>query len=197
MTTSSVRLRLDTSQAQAELQRLVSTAQGAANQMGSSIRKKAFVGSALGGFAGSAFGRRRGGFGSMMGMGGASMLGSGGDILNASLSQLKNQLDKFLFGDKGPEARAATRAQDDIVKTMAMAAGLSGSVPPVAKDIFDARRQIFEAEEKGAQMIRTSDAFNPMGFSSGADNIGKYIDQAVTTFVTKIFASMSFGQMFK
>ncbi|MCA9327847.1 hypothetical protein KDA14_04935, partial [Candidatus Saccharibacteria bacterium] len=142
-------------------------------------------GGAMGGLAGRMLGGRGGLPGSL---GALSAMGSTGDILKAMFGQLGGQMDKFVYGDKGPEARAAMRAQDDIVKSMALATGLSGSIPPAAKDIFDARRQIFEAEEKGAQMIRTSKDFNPESINSKVEAI---IERGVTSFVGRLFGYMA------
>lgn len=166
-----VRLRLDTRDADAKLERTVKKGKRTAGEVSGLMRRT--IGKGLGYTgAGAAFGT---GLAAVRGDAQSGL----GSILGETFGGVGASLSESLFGDLDDKAAAAKRAREETIAAFSTIAGETGRVPPEARSFFTQVRALRETEERGRQMIERDDAFRGPGVQALLDRlitgIGEYI----------------------
>jgi len=184
-----VRVRLDTSLAKGDLDSLTTSARGAVNRIGGTIRQNvgAAVG-AVGGFAaGTATGLASGAMSSLRGPSQSTASALMGDTFGA----LATQIEMALFGDAGPKAKAAAGAREWMSNTFAFNVKTEEERTRLLP-YFKQRRDWLEKFEVGRQGFNSDDRFYA-GAMPGTDAIGRFAEvmgkvlkEAVQDLVNKI-----------
>lgn len=159
-----VRVRLDTTQAQAELDRLNRAGGDAGERIGREVRGALKKGlNAVG--VGAAFGA---GFAAIKG---ATQSGVG-DVFGETFGAISSGLNDFFLGTVDDESRAASRAREETSQAFALVAGVRGEIPPQARAFFETVKTVRLQEEKGRSLFAMDDAFRGPGLMSIIDRIG-------------------------
>ena len=148
--TTSFKIRLDSRQASAALQRLQLQAQNTAGRIGKGIRDK--VGSGLKSAVGGAT------FGVGVGTGLAAVRQSSssgiGDILSESFGPIGAKLNEWMLGKEDDEARAGRAAREEIKNAFAYQIGANdGKIPQGAYEMFDNIKKLRLQQEQGKSAI--------------------------------------------
>lgn len=158
-----VRVKLDTRAAKSDLADLTKTASGVAGKLGSGIQ------SALGS------GVRALGIGTAIGAGIAAVRGptAGGvsDLMGEAFGGIGAQIENFAFGDLAPQARASQSAREETKNAFATITGITGSIPPSARNFYEQTKQRMLETEKGKAMFERDDQFRGPGFAEIATKI--------------------------
>lgn len=143
-----VRVVIDTSQAKADLAALTKVGERSGGAIGSRIRKSIISGM---------------GFGVGVAAAKAALTGptsSGiGDVFGEAFGAWGAQLDNWVFGDMGPEARASRRAREESIAGFGFQAGMAGAVPPGAKEHYNQLKSFYTNEEKGRKLFEMDKDF--------------------------------------
>lgn len=177
-----IRVRLDTTQAKADLAELNREGERASEEVSAS-------------FSDSLLGRG-------IKYAGAAAIGAGvyqiakptvgglGDLLGESLGGIGADLAQFVFGDLDEKARGAQRAREETKDAFAMIAGTRGSIPPEARAFFAGISRLRVQEERGREMFDRDDAFRGPGIGALVERImsgiGKMIAEAAETIANKL-----------
>lgn len=174
-----VRLRLDANPAKREMSGLVREGFRTAGKINAGIRGT--IGRGLGAV----------GLGAGVGTGlqairGATESGFGA-VVGETFGALGAQLEDFLLGDLGADARAAKTTRDDVIRTFAYQAATmnngEGGVPQEAKNYQQSLYSLNRQFEKGRKIIESDkDMFGP-GIGDVLVRIGKVIGQELTKAV--------------
>lgn len=161
-----IRVRLDTSQAQADLRALRTDVESAAGRVGDRIRES--VG----------FGMRSIGLGNAPGTVMSTLRGateSGfGDVAGEALGPYAGMLERFVFGDLSADARASQRAREETMDAFATVAGMRGSIPQEARTYFAQVKALHMQSETGRQLFRSDKEF----FGAGpGELIDRFVDK--------------------
>lgn len=149
--TTSFKIRLDSRQASAALQRLQLQAQNTAGRIGKGIRDK--VGSGLKSAVGGAT------FGVGVGTGLAAVRQSSssgiGDILSESFGPIGAKLNEWMLGKEDDEARAGRAAREEIKNAFAYQIGAdkNKTIPAGAYEMFDSIKKLRLQQEQGKSAI--------------------------------------------
>ena len=177
-----VRVRLDTSQAKAELDNLTHDAAKTAGKVGSWVRGKVSRGLGLVGL------------GTAVGTGIAAIRGATeggiGDVFSEALSPLGTQLERALLGDLSLDARASKAAREETIQAFGAIAGAQNRVPPEARSYFAAIKGLRMQEENGRRLFEANtDFFGPgIGDVLGRimQGIGELLSKAVDQLADKL-----------
>lgn len=145
MEEAKIRVRLDTAGATAQLKSLVQDASQTAGRVGAGVRSalgKGVGAIGLGGLGGQALGAIR-----------APTEASSSDIISESFGGIATWLERQIYGDLGPEARASRRAREAVRDTFAYQADILGKTPPAATAQYNSLMEIMRREERGKQII--------------------------------------------
>lgn len=151
------RVRLDTSQAKAELKGMTREAEREAGKTSFSIRNAVKRGMGLIG-VGAAIGT------GISTVRAASQSGLG-DIIGESLSSVGANLAQFLFGTLDEDARASKAAREETIQAFGAVAGRNNAIPPGAEAYYAQVKGLRLQEEKGRQLFEqdTSGRFHGPG----------------------------------
>lgn len=161
-----IKVRVDTTQAKADLRALGRDMDGAGRSVGRGVGR-AGVGRAAAA-AGSRFGLGAlglgaagiiGGAGAVVGglaLGGAVAAGGAGIArgVGHSMQPLMEKFDTLLFGQSGPNIRGADRALQETVSAFGPAIGAGGASVADARQFFDQVSELRTQEERGAKELR-------------------------------------------
>ncbi len=177
-----IRVRLDTTQAKADLASLNREGERAAEEMST-----AFGDSVLG------KGLKYAGAGVVAAAGyqlAKPTLGGLGDMMGESLGGIGANIAQLVFGDLDEKARAAKRAREETQDAFALVAGARGSIPPEARTFFNAVSKLRIQEEAGREMFARDDQFRGPGIGSLVDRImsgvGRMIADAAETIADRL-----------
>lgn len=163
-----VKVRLDTSQAQASLDALhhegVRTGQGVSADLRDSVLGRGLR--ALG--VGAAFGTG-------MQMVQASTQSGIGDIAGETFGVIGQKLNDFFLGTMDDESRASSSAREQMIQTFALADQVRGQgISPQARAFFETIKTVELQKEKGRSMFQADDKFYGPGIG---ELIGKITDK--------------------
>lgn len=181
-----IRVRLDTSQAKAEMEGL--KRKGAATSKSLSAKVRESLGSSLGGFSASAL--AGGAVGGAVGALRGSSAGGAGDILGDTFGPIGAQLNELFLGSADDEARARRTARDDTVQTFAAVVGQSGVVGPQVKTYFDQVSGIELQKERGKSLIESDPRFGGNETTDFIDKLATAIGDAIGTAFTSLFGPL-------
>jgi hypothetical protein len=179
-----VRVKLDTRHAKSDLADLTKTAGGVAGKLGSGFQ------SALGS------GVRALGIGTAIGAGIAAVRGAtaGGvsSVLSETFGGIGAQLEHFVLGDLAPQARASHSAREETKNAYATIAGITGSIPPSARNFYEQTKQrMFEAE-KGKAMFDRDSQFQGTSWGQAFTKITEEITGAISAGFDRVIESIKF-----
>lgn len=148
---TTIRVVLDTRQAEGELRGLVRQSASTVGRISSGLRRS--VGRGLGVI----------GLGSGVGAGLAAVRGateSGfGDVIGEAFGGIGAQLSELLLGDLPAQARAARSAREETQQAFSAIVGETGKVPPEAIRYFNQIRNLNQVEETGRRKIEQETRF--------------------------------------
>ena len=173
---------LDTVRALTELSKLEREAERAGGKVGSSIRTA--VGRGLGAVGlGGAFGA------GVQAIRGATESGVG-TVLSEAFSPLGKAMEEFFLGDLNENAKASSAAREETIQAFGVQAGMSGVIPPGAKQFFESVRGIHMTQERGRELFELSSDFSGPGFGEITDRIleglGTLLSEAVDNLADKL-----------
>lgn len=177
-----IRVRLDTTQAKADLAELnregERTAESVSSSFGDSLLGKGLKGVGIAAVGAGVYQLAK------------PTVGGVGDLLGESLGGLGANIAQFLFGDLDEKARGAQRAREEAKDAFAMIAGARGSIPPEARTFFAAVSRLRTQEEAGREMFDRDSAFRGPGVGALVERImsgiGKMIAEAAETIANKL-----------
>lgn len=177
-----VRVKLDTSQAAAQLGEFVREGARASSAIGGSISasmRRGFEMVGLGGAIGGGIAAVRG----------ATQSGIG-DVVGEAFGGIGAQLSEFFLGDLDEKARAARRAREETTTAFGAIAGIRGAVPPEARNFFAAVQRLRVQEERGRELFARDEQFRGPGMGEIIDRVmarfGELIAQAVDKLAEKL-----------
>lgn len=179
-----VRVKLDTRAAKSDLADLTKTAGGVAGKLGSGIQ------SALGA------GVRSLGIGAAIGVGIAAVrsptAGGASDLMGEALGGIGAQIEHWALGDLAPEARASQNAREETKNAYATIAGITGSIPPAARNFHEQTKQRMLEMEKGKAMFERDDQFRGPGFEKIAEKILESLTTAISAGFDRVIEAIKF-----
>ena len=181
-----IRVRLDTSQAKAEMDNL--TRKGAATAKGLSAKVRQSVGSELGKFgSGALVGAAIGSVAS--GLKGSTTAGFG-DLISEVTDPLGARLNDYLLGTADDEARARRSAREEVSQAFSSIIGQTGTIPPQVYTYFDHLSGIKLYEEKGKSLIASDPRLGGSETVAAAEQIGSSVGQNVAAAISSVFQSI-------
>jgi len=179
---ATVRLRLNTRQAKAELRDLNKEARKSSGRITSGIRRA--VGSGMGAV----------GLGGGIGLGLAAARGatqSGfGDVIGESFGAIGAQLNDFFLGDMDDKSRAIRKAREETIAAFGFQAGAKEGIPDGAKQFFDNRVSEFTQEEIGRSIFEKNEDFRGPAIddilSRITTSLGELLSQAVNDLADRL-----------
>ena len=176
MSEATIRVKLDTRQAKADLKGLTQEASGTASGVGKGLR-------------GIRSGLSRG-LG-MVGLGGAFGVGLGavqgalsstaGGIFSESIGGHLSRLEQWAFGDLGIEGQSKGSAREDLIKNFAFIHGLTGKLPEGAKARFDMLDRFAQIEAKGKRAIEQNQQFRGPAVEELASSFGSAVGKELSS----------------
>lgn len=173
-----VRVRLDTRQAQADLDALKQDGEETGEIIGSDVRKRIGKGlNALG--VGAAIGA---GYSAVR----AATTSGVGDLFGESLGGISAQLNDFFLGTLDDEARASFAAREETKQAFAYMSSIRGEIPPQARTFFEQVKSVRLEEEKGRAMIDRDDFFRGPGIGALVESIFDRLGDLLSAAVDKL-----------
>lgn len=177
-----VRVRLDTTQAKAELTSLTHEAARTAGRVGTWVRGRVSRGLGMVGL------------GTAVGTGIAAVRGATeggiGDVFSEALSPIGAQLERALLGDLSLDARASKAAREETISAFGAIAGAQNRIPPEARSYFAAIKGLRMQEETGRRLFESNtDFFGPgIGDVLGRimTGIGELLSKAVDELANRL-----------
>lgn len=178
-----IRVRLDTTQASAELSKLEKQGEKTATGVSKKIRSKVLAG--LGGF----------GIGAATGAAVSAIQSptSGGlsDVVSEALGGYGASLSQALLGDLPDKATAARQAREETIQAFGAIAGATGEIPPGTEQFFNAVSKIREDEATGRRMFESDSRFRGPEVTDLLKRVIEPITDAIGTGFDKLISSIN------
>lgn len=180
------RLKLDTTQAQAALDALNAEGARTGARLSDELRDS-FLSRGLQALGlGAAFGA---GMGALKG---ATQSGIA-DVAGETFGVLGQQLNDFFLGSIDDDARAASRAREEMVRAFATTTGVKGEVPQAARTWFEMRKSVVLNEEKGRSILLADDQFYGKGIGSVIDRVADKLAEAISAGFDRLIQGFASG----
>lgn len=180
--TTRVKLRIDTGAARQDLAGVVREARATSGKISAGIQGT--IGRGLG-----AVGLGGGIATGMQAVRGATESGFGA-LIGETLGSVGAQIEDYLLGDLGVEAKASKQARDETIQAFGMQAGLHNKVPPGAKNYFESIKSLRQQQEQGRKVFEmNSDFFGP-GVGDMIDRIGKKLGEELKKAVDYLLSEL-------
>jgi hypothetical protein len=181
---TTVKVRLDTEEAESRLSKLVRGAAATGSRVASTVSSA--VGRGLG-LVGMAGGVATG----LAAIRGATESGYA-DVIGESLHTYGAQLEKTLLGDLGMDARASAAARQQTIEAFGMVAGRNGSISPGAKVFYDSTKTLMMQMEQGKQLFETNKNFAGAPIEDVITRIATVFKDLTMSAVDYLYEKMAF-----
>lgn len=168
MTEATIRVKLDTRQAQSDLKALTKEAGGTATGVGKGLRGiRSGISRGLGAVGiGGALGL---GFGAVQG----ALSSTAGGIFSESIGGYLSRASQWAFGDMGIVGESRASAREQVANEFGRLADIQGSIPAAAVARFKMLDEIKQSEGRGKRMFEQDSKFRGPDVKEVAMTIGE------------------------
>jgi hypothetical protein len=111
------------------------------------------------------------------------------DIVSEAMGGWGRQLEDWVTGGMGEEARATRAAREETIQSFGMVTGAQGDIPPEARAFMAQRKDMHMLMEKGRKKLETEDNFR-VGIDDILNKVGDKLGALLTAAVEELWNKM-------